>query len=80
MEKKQNLLTLQLVLKEKLDELEQKMLIPLPSKEVIDSINLLNKDIRDKINFLERNQHSISIEKRRYNRILEDMNKNWPFN
>lgn len=80
MEKKNKFLTLQLELKEKLDELEEKMLITLPDRNVIDTINMLNKDIREKINFLERNQHNINIEKRRYNRILADMNKNWPFN
>lgn len=75
-----DLFLLQVQLREKLDELEEKMKIPLPSKELISEINLLNKDLKERVSFLEKNNVSISIEKRRYLRILATMNRGWPFN
>ena len=75
-----NMLSLQIHLREKLDELEEKMKIPLPSKELISEINLLNKDLKDRVSFLESSNINISIQKRRYLRILAAMNRGWPFN
>lgn len=64
----------------KLEELEHKMEIPLPSQEVLNNINVLSKDIRQLISFLKTSEANISIQERRYNRIISDMNKHWPYN
>ncbi len=62
----------------KLDELEDKMNIPLPSKDVINKINSLSKEIRESMSSFKKASYPISLEERRYNYIITKMNREWP--
>lgn len=62
----------------KLDELEDKMNIPLPSKDVINQINLLSKEIRESLSSFKKANYPISLEERRYHYIIAKMNREWP--
>lgn len=64
---------------QKLEEMEHKMEIPLPGQEVLNNINLLSKEIKHLISFLKTSEANISIQERRYNRIISNMNKHWPY-
>lgn len=62
----------------KLDELEDKMDIPIPSKDVINQINSLSKEIKESFSSFKKAGYPVSLEERRYNYIITKMNKEWP--
>ena len=62
----------------KLDQLEDKMNIPLPSKDVINQINSLSKEIRESLSSVKKSGYPASMEERRYNYIIIKMNREWP--
>jgi len=62
----------------KLEQLEDKMNIPLPSKDIINQINLLSKEIKESLSSFKKAGYPISLEDRRYNYIIAKMNREWP--